>query len=311
MPILFFLGGLALLLFGAAGIVNSALGIAKKVRISPLVVGGSAVAIGTSLPEITVSFFGGIDKAPHLALGNIIGSNIANIGLILGISILFDGIRVGKHKTQNSTGIYFLLSVATFLVLLTSSFNFVFGTIFIILGLVVLWWQVHQGVDGALTEDKELMQKMEKTHENPLILSLYFIVSLVVLVIGGKLLVDYGVVLANLLNISQTVIGVTVVAVGTSLPELAVSIIGLIKHQEKLVIGNILGSNMFNVFFGGGILGLYEVHSLGNNQTLIFFLIFSLILSLILHKFKGEEIPRFYGVLLLFLYGAYLLLVLV
>lgn len=311
MPILFFLGGLALLLFGAGGVVNSALGIAKKVRISPLVVGSTAVAIGTSLPEITVSLFGGIDKATHLALGNIIGSNIANIGLILGLSILFDGIRVGKHKTQTSSGIYFLLSIATFLVLLAGSFNLIFGTILIVSGLVVLWWQIRQGIDGALVEDKEMIQGMGKTHENPLVLGLYFIVSLVALVIGGKLLVDYGVVLANLLNISETVIGVTVVAVGTSLPELAVSIIGLIKHQEKLVIGNILGSNIFNVFFGGGILGLYEARSLGNNQTLIFFLMFSLLLSLILHSFKGEEIPRYYGTLLLLLYGVYLFLVLI
>lgn len=311
MPILFFLGGLVLLLFGAGGVVNSALGIARKIRISPLVVGITAVAIGTSLPEITVSFFGGVDRATHLALGNIIGSNIANIGLILGVSILLDGIHVGRYKTQSNAVIYFLLIIAIFLILLTGSLNFVFGTMLILSGFAVLWWQIRQGINGALIEDKKLLQQMAKTHENPLILGLYFILSLTFLVIGGRLLVNYGVILANLFNISQTAIGITAVALGTSLPELAVSIIGLIKHQEKLVVGNILGSNIFNILFGGGILGLYEVHNLGNNPTLIAFLIFSLLLSLMLYKFKGKEIPRYYGVILLFLYGTYLLLTLI
>jgi len=306
--VIFFLAGLILLLLGANGIVNCALKIARKIHMSPLVVGITVVAIGTSLPEIVVSFFGGIDNATHLALGNIIGSNIANIGLILGISLLFSDVRVGTHKTQSNGILYFSLSLVVFLILLTNNLNFISGSALILSGLAILWKQIHQGLNGALIEDKKMFQKMTIAHDNSLTLGLYFTISLIIIVVGGKLLVDYGVILARIFGLSETIIGITLIAIGTSLPELAVTVMGILKKEEKLVLGNILGSNMYNILLGGGILGLFNVKSLDNNPTLLFFLSLSFMLSYVIFAFKGMQIPRYYGAILLFFYGVYLAL---
>ncbi|OGK44727.1 hypothetical protein A2957_00115 [Candidatus Roizmanbacteria bacterium RIFCSPLOWO2_01_FULL_38_11] len=308
MSVIFFLAGLILLLLGANGIVNCALKIARKIHMSPLVVGITVVAIGTSLPEIVVSFFGGIDNATHLALGNIIGSNIANIGLILGISLLFSDVRVGTHKTQSNGILYFSLSLVVFLILLTNNLNFISGSALILSGLAILWKQIHQGLNGALIEDKKMFQKMTIAHDNSLTLGLYFTISLIIIVVGGKLLVDYGVILARIFGLSETIIGITLIAIGTSLPELAVTVMGILKKEEKLVLGNILGSNMYNILLGGGILGLFNVKSLDNNPTLLFFLSLSFMLSYVIFAFKGMQIPRYYGAILLFFYGVYLAL---
>lgn len=311
MSIILFFAGLGFLLLGANGIVNCALRIAKKFRISPLIVGITVVAIGTSLPEITVSFFGGLDNATHLALGNIIGSNITNIGLILGLSLCFSDVRVGTHKTQSNGILYFLLSLVVFLILLTNNLNYISGAALILSGIALLWKQIHQGSNGALTEDKKMLQKMTITHDNSFTLGLYFTISLILLVVGGKLLVDYGMALARIFHLSETIIGITFVAIGTSLPELAVTTMGIIKKEEKLVLGNILGSNMYNLLLGGGILGLFNVQSLDNNLTLLFFFSLSFVLSYVIFAFKGMKIPRYYGGLLLFLYGIYLMLVII
>ncbi|MFH1827016.1 MAG: calcium/sodium antiporter [bacterium] len=308
--IVVFVAGLLLLLFGATGVINSALNIASKIRISPLIVGITAVAIGTSLPEITVSIFGGISQATQLALGNIIGSNIANIGLLFGILILFNRIHVGRYKTQNNVTTYFFLSLIIFLILYTNNLNSILGFILILSGIAILWLQIRQGLKGALVEDKKLMRQTKKSHKNSFVLSLTFIVSIIALIIGGKLLVSYGVVLANIFNISQAIIGVTAVAVGTSLPELAIIIVGLFKGENKLIVGTILGSNMFNILFGAGILGLYKVDGFNSPITLIFFLFLSLLFSGILYRFRGKNIPRCFGLLFLLLYGSYLFLIL-
>ncbi len=309
MAVLFFIVGLVLLLLGANGIVNCALKIAKKIHVSPFIVGVTAVAIGTSLPEITVSFFGGFDSATHLALGNIIGSNIANIGLILGTSLLCTDVRVGTHKSQSNGILYFILSLVTFLLLLTSNLNLISGAALILSGIALLLKQIHEGLHGALIEDKKMLQKMSVSHDNSIALGLYFAISLILLVIGGKMLVDYGVTLAKILQISETTVGITLVAIGTSLPELAVTIIGILKKEEKLVLGNILGSNLYNILFGAGILGLFNVGGLNNNLSLLFFLLSSFVLSYVIFAFKGMHIPRYYGAILLFIYGVYLVLV--
>ena len=311
MIIFLLLLGLLLLIVGATGIVNSSLGVASKIRISPLIIGITVVALGTSLPEITIAIFGGIDRATHLALGNIIGSNIANIGLILGFLILLGGIKIGRYKTQKNSLINLFLSIIMFIVLVVNKLSLTVGAIFLTLGFAILWFQIRQGINGALIEDRYLLNKIKSSGKNVFILGFLFIVSLIALAVGGKLTVDYGIALARLFEIPQTVIGITAIALGTSLPELTVSIIGLIKNQEKLVVGNILGSNIFNTLIGGGILGIYKVGGLENYLTLMSFLTFSVLLSIILYFFKGKEIPRLIGFVFLLFYGLYLYFILI
>lgn len=302
----YFLAGLGLLLIGANGVVNSSLALASRYKISPLIIGITAVAIGTSLPEIVVTIFGGLDGGLQLALGNIIGSNIANIGLILGVSALSGGIIVGKQKTQRNMLLYLILSIVTFAVLAMEKLGLLTGILFLVVGHIVLLWQVSQGVAGSHAEDRKLVRNLPKSSKKASILGMYFILSIVALILGGKLLVDNGIVLAQVFHISQAVIGLTAVAVGTSLPELAVSLIGLKKRQGKLVIGNILGSNIFNILFGAGILGLYKVNALKDGISLMVFLLISTLFCLVLFKFKGRKLPRYIGGLFLALYAVYL-----
>lgn len=310
MEILFFIFGLSLLLLGATGIINSSVLIGNKFRISPLIIGITAIAIGTSLPEITIAIFSSIDHTPDLALGNILGSNIVNIGLIFGIS-LFSGLNIGTRKTQINSLISLLLSISFLILLLLNNLDLFAGFLMLLIGFFLLKFQIKQGSVENLNKNKFINSKKIMSKSKKLILFLYFIISLLSLTFGGKLTVDYGIILASILKIPQLVIGITIIAIGTSLPELAISIIGLIKKQEKLVIGNILGSNIFNILFGGGILGLYNINSYSNNRvTYTFFIFFSLFLSFLLYIFRGKRMNKFFGFIFITIYIFYLYLLL-
>lgn len=298
--------GLVLLLLGSSGVIKNALIISRLTRISPLVIGVTLVAIGTSLPEIVVSFFGGLEEAPDLALGNIIGSNIANIGFILGVSLIIKPIYIGRTKTQKNMLITLLVSLFLFATLVLDGLTVVHGLVFIILGFGFIWWLVTQG------RREELPEELSRKHNNinPAFAVGSFILSIAALIFGGKLLVDTGITIANLLKIPETIVGITAIAIGTSLPELAVSVIGLTRNTtregEKLIIGNILGSNIFNILFGAGILGLFGIKHFDNDLSLYAFLIFTIMLCFLINIFKGRTIPRYCGIILLILYINYL-----
>lgn len=308
LEIFLFILGLALLLLGSTGVVKNAIIISRLAKISPLIIGVTIVAIGTSLPEITVSFFGGVEKATDLSLGNIIGSNIANIGLILGVSLLIKRIYIGKNKTQKNMLATLFISIILFATLLIDGLTIMHGLIFVILGFGFIGWLVKKGRKEELPEEL-----LSKHADNPILAVGVFIISLIALIIGGKLLVDAGVSLAHLLKISEEIIGITALAIGTSLPELAVSIIGLTRsssyNEEKLVVGNILGSNIFNIVFGAGTLGLFGIKHFNDYLSLYVFLIFTVFLCLLIYYFKGKTIPRYFGGILVTLYIIYLVVI--
>ena len=303
-----FIIGLGLLLIGIRGFVSKSLKFSSLFKIPPFGIGVSIVAIGTSLPEMVVSFFVGIEKAPGLALGNIIGSNIANIGFILGISLLLKSIYIGTAKTQKNMLVALIISLFLFFTLLFGGITILHGLFFVFMGICVIIWQIRQGKKGFLEEEVQ----MENT-KNPIFTVLLFIASLIGLFIGGKLIVDSGIAIANLFKIPPVIIGATAVAIGTSLPELAVSITALTrknvtKNEEKLVIGNILGSNIFNILFGVGIMGIFGIKNFNSPLSVYVFIGFTLALSLMLFLFKGRKIPRYYGGILLIPYIVYLII---
>jgi len=304
---LFFIFGLILLLSGSRGVIVNSLLISKYSKISPFIVGATIVAIGTSLPEIVVSFFGGVQKAADLSLGNIIGSNIANIGLILGLSLLLHPLYIGKNKTQENMVVCLALSLLLFFLFFIDGISFNYGLYFIIFGFVVVLWEILNGKKTGLTEEINIKSKRTPFSSVGLL-----VFSLLSLFIGGKFLVDSGVQIANMLKVPQEIIGITAIAIGTSLPELAVSVSGLIKGatkaEEKLVIGNILGSNIFNILFGAGILGLFGVKHFSDTLSLFVFLIFTIIFCAIIFSYRGKYIPRFFGIILILFYLSYLLL---
>lgn len=254
--------GLGILIFGADALVRGASSIGRAFNIPPLVIGLTIVAFGTSTPELTVNVYSALTGATDLAIGNILGSNIANILLILGISAAIVPLAV------KSSTVKWEIPLALLAMLLVFSFGsdvlFDGGTAntltrtdgFALLGFFVIFmFYVFALVkrDPAPPSEGE---QVEGKSMNMSLSILYVLAGLGGLILGGKLLVDQAVILAGLAGLSESVIGLTVVAIGTSLPELATSVIAALKKEVDIAVGNVVGSNIFNVFW---ILGATSV----------------------------------------------------
>lgn len=249
---------------GASYLVDGASDTAKWLKVSPMLVGLTIVAFGTSLPELMVSFFGALSGNNDLSLGNIIGSNIFNIAFILGISAL-----VAKLTVTSRTVMYefpFLL-VSSFILLILGSDIFIFnkstyslGRIDGLIFLLTFSFFLYYIFISMRHDQKEAAKKTEKektVNQNPLWKnSLLIIGGLLALVIGGKLFVTAAQDIIAVFGVSELFIGVTIAAIGTSLPELATSVVAARKNESDIAIGNIVGSNIFNILFILGVVSL-------------------------------------------------------
>jgi cation:H+ antiporter len=262
LDILLLVAGLVLLVLGADWLVKGASSIAKKLRVSALVIGLTVVAFGTSMPELTVSTTAALNGSPDIALGNVVGSNIANILLILGVCALF------RNLTVKSTTVWKEIPLAVVGMLLL----FVFGNDHLFdniatnaltrtdgIALLVLFGIFMYYIFGLAKSDRAMAKEAEeseiKVFATPLSAG-YILAGLGLLVGGGRLLVDNAVDIASAAGLSEALIGLTVVAIGTSLPELATSLVATYRGQNDIAVGNIVGSNIFNIFW---ILGLSSI----------------------------------------------------
>lgn len=245
---LLFAVGLLGLFFGGEYLVRGASSIAKTYRISPMVIGLTIVGFGTSAPELLVSVQAALAGQPAIAIGNVLGSNIANILLILGLSAVIAPLIIPVRKLWRDLGFMLLATAVIWAMLLDGNVTRLDG------GLLLVGLFVFIAV-AFLTGKAEPEDKLLPT---PPIwkAALMTLAGLVVLVIGARLLVDSATTMARTYGISEAVIGLTIVAVGTSLPELATSVVAALRKQTEIAVGNIVGSNIFNIF---GILGLTAV----------------------------------------------------
>lgn len=254
-----FLIGLGLLYYGADFLVRGGVKIAKKCGVSSLVIGLTLVAFATSAPELVVSLGASLQGQGDLSVGNVVGSNICNIALILGLSSLITPLEV-KTQLLRFDGPVMLVSA---LVLSVGGFFFGgFGRLFgliLFLGLLAYTWYCIRISNREMAVNQEIVQETEQEIApiggvRSWMGSIFWVViGLGFLVVGGRLLVTGAVSVGRYLGISEAVIALTVVAVGTSLPELATSIVAAVKKQQDIAIGNIVGSNIFNVL---GIMGV-------------------------------------------------------
>ena len=249
MNIAFILGGLVLLVAGGNWLLKSAIGLSLRLQIPKVVIGMTVVSFATSAPELIVSLKSAIQGHSDLAMGNVIGSNIANIGLVLGITVLLSEIKVarGFYTTDWPAMIAASLLLYVFIVsdgILSSLEGAVlFGALVAFL-IYMLRFQKQEVAEDTLEEDAEL----------PLQKSLLFLaIGGLALWGGSELLISGAVGLAEKFNVSQRIIGVSIVSVGTSIPELSASIIAVLKKEKAIGLGNLLGSNIFNVL---AVLGL-------------------------------------------------------
>jgi cation:H+ antiporter len=240
-----FLLGLVALFFGGEFLVKGASGVARHFRLSPMVIGLTVVGFGTSAPELLVSLQAALEGQPAIAIGNIVGSNIANILLILGISALIAPLIIPVKKLWRDLAFMLAATAILWWMLLDGVISRLEGGV-LLAGLIVFLIIAFMTGKEEPDPDAEPLPEQWKAWA-------YTLGGLIVLVIGARLLVDSSIIIARTYGISEAVIGLTIVAVGTSLPELATSVIAAMRKQTEIAVGNIVGSNIFNIF---GILGV-------------------------------------------------------
>jgi cation:H+ antiporter len=287
------LGSLGLLIFSADKFVDLSAQLAKRLELSSMVIGLTVVAVGTSLPEALASLVAAIKGYPELALANVVGSNICNVGLILGGPALLAPI-VCRRKVLCREGFVMLLSSAVLLVVafFVGTYSRLFGVGLFVSFFAFMWW-VLQSDDGEAVEDE--LASIEVDQSSLWILGLKVATSLVFLLAASWLLVDSAVSVAQVLGVSTNVIGLSVVALGTSLPELSVALSAARKGRGDMLVGNILGSNISNILLVIGLAAMVqpiEVKSTVVNLDLPIMLGFAVLMQGFLWQKQGITRPR-------------------
>jgi cation:H+ antiporter len=308
-----FIAGFFLLIKGASLLVDGSASIAKKLKISSIVIGLTIVAFGTSAPEFIVNIFASINGNTDIAIGNILGSNIANVLLILGVASIIYPLSTQKNTVWKE--IPMSLLAALILGVLVNDIridNGVFSGLTRIDGIVLLsFFIIFLYYSFGIAKTSNEKSSTDEIKDLSYLKSfLYILLGLVGLILGGKWIVDGAVKIATIFNISQSLIGLTVVAIGTSLPELATSAIAAYKKQPDIAIGNVVGSNIFNIFW---ILGFSSIikplpFSPSSDIDIIMTIFTSLLLFIIMFIGKKHVIQKWQGVLMILLYIIYLIL---
>ncbi|GAA5505940.1 calcium/sodium antiporter [Novipirellula caenicola] len=245
MTYLLLLLGLAILVFGAELLVRGAVTLAGAARISPLVIGLTVVAFGTSAPELAVSSVSSLKGDAAIALGNVVGSNIFNVLLILGVSAVIVPLSVSSQLVRLDVPIMILGSMVVWLAAYDGTIGRWEGGGMLLSFLLYTAWLIRAGRNE--TKSDELAVETQVSPRKLIVSLVLLLIGLVALVFGADLLVDSATVIARQLGVSDMVIGLTIVAAGTSLPELATSIVAAMRGQRDIAVGNIVGSNVFNL----------------------------------------------------------------
>ena len=315
--ILFIIAGLVILVAGAEGLVRGAASIAASLKIPALVIGLTVVSFGTSAPELTVNLLAAFSGSTDLAVGNVIGSNIGNILLILGICALIVPLEVKSSTVWKEIPLA-LLGVALVLIMGNDQFfdgvgyNALTRTDGIALLALMIIFMYY--VFGLAKADRAGIQATGNGEGEIKMFSLpvasgLTIVGLIALVLGGRLLVSGATDIAKAAGLSESLIGLTIVAIGTSLPELATSIVAALKKQADIAIGNVVGSNIFNVFFVLGTTSTITALPITSALTIDIGVSVAASLLLFLCMFIGRQhrLVRWQGALFLVLYALYLI----
>jgi len=298
--------GVIFLSLSTQAFVKLAKNISLAFRISPLIIGTTIVALGTSLPELSVSLIALVKDDAGLAVGNIIGSNIINILIVLPVGILVGKTRIGKTKTQRNA--LLILGVTAVFVLLQSRFlpNLVAGLCLFALALIITMLEYQWAVFGRNHED---LASFKNRNDGRLAFreSVSLVFSLVGIVIGGVLLVTSVESLSVVTGYSTTTLGLSLTAIVTSLPELLTTILSQEDNQEKITIGNIIGSNIYNLLFIGGLVTIFSPTITLPIGDWIWLIATTICFVLILRRYSGKVIPKWVGAFLLGLSFIYLL----
>ena len=306
---LLILGGLVLLAAGGELLVRGAVGLSQLLKISPLLAGLTIVGFGTSTPELATSIQAAMGGSPGIALGNVIGSNVANILLILGVSALIMPLAVNPASFKRDSiamgGSVLLCAGAIML----GRIELLVGAVLVLVLAGYIWWAYRSEALAhdaeAIRHETELADTTPKSH-NVWALSLMVLAGLAAAIFGARLLVQGAVVLADAAGLSESVIGLTVVAVGTSLPELIACLVAVWKKHPDVALGNVVGSNIYNVL---GILGLtamvHPVDVPAEIARIDVWILVAVTALLLVQLRSGWKVSRAEGLVLVLLYVGY------
>ena len=311
-----FILGFVILIKGAAWLVQGASAIARRFRVSDLVIGLTVVAFGTSTPELFVNILASLKGSTGIAIGNVFGSNIANILLILGISSMIYPLSVSKGTVWKEIP-FSLLAVLTLGVMVNDPIiNADHAAVLSRSdGLVLLcFFTIFLYYSYAIASNVEGMSEQLPGHSDSLTKSLLLVLlGIAGLAAGGKWIVDGAILLATLLGMNESLIGLTIVAVGTSLPELATSAMAAYRRNVEIAVGNVVGSNIFNIYFVLGVSASIKPlpFDTAGNRDVGAVIAASLALFLFMFSGKKQSLDRWEGVLFVCGYAAYLLFLLI
>lgn len=298
--LLFVLIGIMLVLWGADRLTDGAVGLAERMNIPQIVIGLTIVAMGTSMPEFCVSFVSALKGTPDLAVGNIIGSNIFNTMLIVGMAAMVTPIAIPKITVRKDIPFALLSSATLFLFCLDGYLSRIDAGILLILFFFFMAFTLRTAKQMNDT------QSQTKKKMKPLVATVWLLVGLGCLIAGSNLFVDGATQVAAAIGVSDAVIGLTVVAGGTSLPELATSVLAARKGNSGIAIGNVLGSNVFNILAILGVTGMISPMQIqGIGLTDLAMLVGSMVL-LWLFSFTKYTVSRWEGTILTVLYIGYI-----
>jgi len=312
-PILAIAGGFFVLLWGADRFVMGGAASARCLGVSPMIIGLTIIGFGTSAPEILVSIIAALDGAPNLAIGNALGSNITNIALVLGITAIVTPLMVKSEILKREYPIMFAVMLLALALMWDLQLNAIDGVILIIGLITILSWMVKIGIDeNKQSKHDPLKAEFEsEIPKTPLRTAIFWLIfGFILLLISSKVLVWGAVEVAHTFGVSDLIIGLTIVALGTSLPELAATVVSALKGEHDLALGNIIGSNIFNLLAVIGIPALITPIQLEEavlQRDFLTMIGLSIALFVMAYGFKKMgRVNRFEGFLLLSAYLGYL-----
>ncbi len=310
LQLVWFTIGLIVLYFGAEWLVRGAAGLAIRYGMRPMVVGITVVALATSMPEFVVNVLAALGGDDSIALGNVVGSNIANIGLILGISAVVLPLSVSSNTLRNEYPMMLGVAILFYVLALDGTIGRVDGLVLMACLGAFFFYVIRDTKQHAATvaqAARDTPGEAGLTGDTILKQSLYIAAGVIALAGGAQLMVKAAVTIAELFHISPIVIGLTVVAVGTSLPELAASVASALKKDADMSVGNVLGSNLLNILFVIGLVALIQPLQVDADSIRVHFPImlgFSLLLLPL--AWTRFQISRFEGVVLLLGFTGYI-----
>ncbi len=317
LPAIVLVIGLYLLVKSSDYFIEGAASTAVHLNIDPLVIGVVVLGFGTSMPEVIVSVLASLDGSPGLAIGNVVGSNIANIGLVLGAAALIAPIAVKSSILKRELPLLLFISAGGILLIIDDDLDRIDGVILLATLIAVMAWMIKANSTPKAKQDPqdplegEIEQELEEIPDLTLKQSLtYLVLGLIVLMLSAKMMVWGAVEIAHFFGVSEIIIGLTIVAVGTSLPELAAAIAAARKNEADLMIGNILGSNLFNLLAVMAMPALIAPGKIDDSVLLLDYpimLVLTLVMLLVAMPRRGAAvITRTEGAVLVGAYIGYL-----